>query len=430
MNRWLIARGAGPVIVALLALAGAAGAQQPGPLGLPMSRDGSGTAWLPDASPVYAWHRARGSWTFMLHDNSFLQFLADGGARGSRQLGSTNWIMGMARRPLAGGTVGFRGMFSIEAATVGACGYPDLLATGEECGNGPLHDRQHPHDLFMELVVDYHHALTDRLAAQVYAGPVGEPALGPVAFPHRVSAMANPIAPISHHWLDATHIAFGVVTAGLYTHTWKLEGSAFNGREPDRFRYGIESGRLDSYSGRAWFLPGNHWALQASAGRLVAVETDTLGAPESLTRLTASATYTVTMPGGRTWAATAAWGANRDPDRTTHAAILEGTLILPQEDALSGRAELTQKSGHDLALPGPPSDVFVVGKVAVGYSHTFPGRFGLAPGLGVTLSVSVVPPSLAPFYGRRALGGIGILASVRPPRMRGEHADHDMSTMP
>jgi hypothetical protein len=177
---------------------------------------------------------------------------------------------GTARRKAAGGDLMARAMMSAEPVTVGECGYPDLLATGESCKGGrQLHDRQHPHDLFMELAAGYERELTPGLGLHLYGGPVAEPALGPTAYPHRVSALPNPIAPIGHHWFDATPISFGVATAGLFGRRWKLEESIFNGRKPDENRYDIDLDRLDSYSGRLWVTPNDHWALQASAGRLV-----------------------------------------------------------------------------------------------------------------------------------------------------------------
>ena len=120
-----------------------------------LPRDGSGTSWLPDASPMYAFHWQRGDWQVMLHENAFLQFLDESGDRGSDQAGSINWVMGMAQRTAGPGRLMFRGMFSAEPWTVGGCGYPDLLASGERCNGEAIHDRQHPHDLMMELAAQY-----------------------------------------------------------------------------------------------------------------------------------------------------------------------------------------------------------------------------------------------------------------------------------
>ncbi|HEV2641193.1 MAG TPA: hypothetical protein VGT98_00725, partial [Candidatus Elarobacter sp.] len=222
------------------------------PLGIPMARMGSGTSWLPDATAMHASHAMLGTWELMLHGVAFLQYDDQGGKRGDRQLGSTNWGMLMAGRDLAGGRLNLRGMVSAEPFTVGSRGYPLLLQSGEAYRGQPLHDRQHPHDLFMEIAALYDHAIGNDLAVSLYAAPVGEPAIGPVAFPHRASASSDPLAPLGHHWQDATHVSFGVITTGLYTRTVKLEGSIFNGREPDAIRTNFDyKGRsLDSYAGR------------------------------------------------------------------------------------------------------------------------------------------------------------------------------------
>ena len=239
------------------------------------SRDASGTAWLPETTPMYGLNGQIGAWQLMGHGTVFAQFLYDSGERGSDQLGSINWMMLMARRQAGAGRFGLRGMFSVEPWTIRGCGYPDLLATGEVCNSEVIHDRQHPHDLFMEVAAEYDRPIRGPLRLQLYGGLAGEPALGPVAYPHRLSAAPNPLAPISHHWMDASHITFGVITAGVYTGRWKAETSLFNGREPDEHRRGFDFGPLDSVSGRVWFLPTSNWALQLSAGHLrEAEETD------------------------------------------------------------------------------------------------------------------------------------------------------------
>jgi hypothetical protein len=201
---------------------------------------------------MYMIHRARGAWELMLHGNGFVHYLDDAGDRGHDQFGSINWVMGMAHRNAGAGRVGLRAMFSFEPATIRGCGYPDLLATGERCDRQPIHDQQHQHDLFMEIAATYDRPLRGSVRWQVYGGPAAEPALGPVAYPHRLSAMPNLLAPITHHWLDATHITFGVVTGGVYGEHWKTEVSAFNGREPDEQRTGFDIAPLDSLSGRVW----------------------------------------------------------------------------------------------------------------------------------------------------------------------------------
>ena len=248
--------------------------------------------------------------------------------------------------------------------------------------------------------------------------------------------MVNPFAPITHHWLDATHIAFGVFTAGLYGHRWKAEGSLFNGREPDEYRYGIDLNRLDSFSGRLWVLPSSHWALQASVGRLNEVERELTGGRISLTRSTASAAYQRTVGGKSAVAAFVAWGANTGEGKTTHALIAEANLTFVDRDAVFARAEVSGKTVHDLAVEDPATPAaalttYTLGKLAIGYSRSFGAILGITPGFGVSGSLSLIPASLRPFYGTTAAPGVAVIMSLRPPRMdMPAHAGHDMMNMP
>ncbi len=378
------------------------------------SRQGSGTSWLPEETPMFAVHRQAGSWMLMVHGNAFLQYLHETGDRGSEQAGSINWLMGMADREAGGGHVGLRAMVSLEPWTIGGCGYPDLLASGELCDGEAIHDRQHPHDLVMELAATYDRPIGGGLRLQLYGGPAGEPALGPTAFPHRVSAMPNPIAPITHHWLDATHITYGVVTAGVYGRRWKAETSAFNGREPDERRTDFDFAALDSWSGRVWFTPTARWSLQASAGKLREAELGHAGAPRvDVLRTTVSATYhRVTS---RVWASTIAWGRNDEHGGdATNALLVESSLTVGDRDTWFGRAELSEKSGHDLDLPS--HDVFTVGKLAGGYTRYLNAWRGLRPGVGASVSAGFVPSSLEPLYGSRVNVGFGLFLTLRPAR--------------
>ena len=189
----------------------------PRPLGIPMTRMGSGTSWLPDASPMRAYHFTPGKWMLMVHGDADLYYDYQGTGRGDDQAGSTNWAMIMAMRPVGSGMLHLHGMLSAEPFTVGARGYPLLLQTGESYKGVPLRDRQHPHDLFMELSARYEVPIARNLGISLYTAPVGEPAIGPVAYMHRPSAQNDPFAPLGHHWMDATHITYGVVTAGVFT---------------------------------------------------------------------------------------------------------------------------------------------------------------------------------------------------------------------
>jgi hypothetical protein len=388
--------------------------------------EGSGTAWLPGESPMYAIHATAGGWQLMVHENAFLQFLHEAGPRGDDQTGSINWVMAMANRSVGRGTLEMSGMFSGEPWTIGGCGYPDLLASGEECDGAPIHDRQHPHDLFMELSASYDAPLKGATRWQIYGGPVGEPALGPVAFPHRVSAMTNPLAPITHHWMDSTHVTFGVVTGGVYGRSWKAEASVFNGREPDSDRTNFDFGALDSVSGRFWYLPTRTIALQVSMGRLTDAEASEAGEPRiDVTRVTASATYHRPLANNSLWATTVGWGRNAeatldtalDRDHASNALLIETNLTIADRDAWSGRLEVVGKSAHDLVVPEPP-EAFTVARVQGGYTRYLPAWNAFQPGLGAGISLSIVPESLTSMYGSRANAGFSVYATLRPKAHR------------
>jgi hypothetical protein len=386
-----------------------------GPLDISMARDGSGTSWLPHATPMYVIHRTLGAWDVMAHGNAFLQYINEPGPRGDDDFGSVHWFMGMAHRHVAGASLMFRAMMSLEPATVGKCGYPDLLATGETCNGKPLHDRQHPHDLFMELAVQYQREINPRLAYQLYGALAGEPTLGPVAYPHRISATPNPLAPVTHHWLDSTHIAFGVLSAGVYQHRWKVEGSVFNGREPDEDRWGLDLARPDSFAGRIWLLPNDRWALQFSAGHLEEGEEPELGALRvDVDRVTASATYHRRLTATTMSATTVAWGQNLEEERRTNALLAETALQLDERNSVFGRAELVEKTAHDLALEEMADTTFTISKLQAGYVRQFDAVASWVPGVGASLSFGIVPDRLRPVYDGRVSAGFAVFLSVRP----------------
>jgi hypothetical protein len=393
------------------------------------TREASGTSLLPALTPMPGAHLRAGTWQLMVHGMAFGQFLHETGERGGRQAGSVNWGMLMARRPLAGGHLGLRGMLSLETWTIPGCAYPDLLASGEVCEDGTaIHDRQHPHDLFMELAAEYDRPVRGSWRWQVYAGVAGEPALGPVAFPHRTSAQPNLVAPVSHHWLDATHISFGVVTAGLYDRRWKLEASVFNGREPDSDRVDLDLAALDSWSGRLWWLPSDRLAFQVSFGRLEDAEPDHHSATPhhdalghlddagrvDVKRSTASVTYHQPLAASRTWALTAAWGRNSERDGATDALLVESSLD-DGRHAWFGRFEVVEKPASSLDLEGVASPL-TVSKGQVGYVRYLQAWKGMSPGFGGSLSLGVVPGSAASAYGRRVNPGMAVFVTIRPPR--------------
>jgi len=309
-----------------------------GPAGVSMERMGSGTTWIPDAVSMPSRTRMVGNWMFMAHGFVFAQYDHQSGERGDDQFGSLNWAMLMATHQLAGGRFQARTMLSLDPFTVTNHGYPLLLQTGESYKGQPLFDRQHPHDFWMELGALYQRPITKSLAWSIYAAPSGEPALGPVAFMHRPSAMDIPNAPIGHHWQDATHVSFGVVTTGIFAHTWQLEGSVFNGREPDEKRWDFDPIHLDSYSGRLTLNPNAHWSFSGAYGYLKSPEG--LNPTESMHRITASAEHGTSLGSDGQVASTFVWAANKHrtmPGLANSLSVLRSSGTSARWHALIGR---------------------------------------------------------------------------------------------
>ena len=367
----------------------------------------------------------------MTHGFVFLQYDKQTGPRGDEQFGSLNWAMLMAERNLAGGRFQARTMLSLDPWTVTNRGYPLLLQTGETYNGEPLHDRQHPHDFWMELGALYQREITPNLAWSIYAAPSGEPALSSVAFMHRPSAMDNPAAPLSHHWQDATHIAFGVLTAGIFSNRWQLEGSYFNGREPDESRWNFDPIKLDSYSARLTVNPTMNWSLSTGYGYMKSPES--LHPEESMRRITASALHGAKLADGQV-SSSLIWGANihEGESHLSNSFLLESEAILDRKNTLFGRVELIQKSAEHLVVdepvilpngtpfPGFSSDrVFNVGSAQLGYIRELTRLRWTTLGVGASGTINVIPSSLEPYYGSRTPLGLFVFLRLRPYHANG-----------
>src|SRR3989442_15167258 len=386
------------------------------PLGIPESRMGSGTSWLPATPPTHAAHIMVGEGTLMLNGKAFVQYDWKQGSRGGNQLGVTNWVRGAASRSLGAGRLELRGMFSAEPWTIGARGYPLLLQSGESYRGAPLHDRQHPHDLFMELAALYERPVARNLALSLYVAAVGEPAVRPVAFPHRPSAADDPPAPISHHFQDGTHITFGVVTAGVFTRGVKLEGSWFNGREPDENRTDFDYGgrRLDSYGARVSVNPGPRWSVSGWYAFLKSPEQ--LHPDESLHRFGVSALTSQPFGEGGWWASALIWGANHPlgSGRVSNSVALESSIDLDRMNTIFGRADYVGKRDEPLVVPAAPAGAtYDVAALALGYRRTVGTFAGLAAGVGARGSGNFVPAGLQPADGSRPPGGLAGYPELR-----------------
>ena len=386
-------------------------------LNLPMNRNGSGTSWLPDASPMYMYMMGNNKSSWTIHGDIFIRYnnqdLFRQGSRGGIKWDAVSMLMGMYNR-----RVGARGLFNATAMLsadpyiMGGTGYPLLYQTGETYNGSKLVDRQHPHDLFSGLSVAYTYAINKDVDVTGYLGYPGEPALGPVAFMHRPSAMNNPNAPLSHHWQDATHITYGVGTFGLRIHDVKLEASIFTGQEPDENRYDFDKPKFDSYSYRVSWNPNAAWALQFSQGFLH--QPERLEPGVNVNRITASATNSKNM---RTlnWSQSLIWGMNRKTGQSKdeHSILYENNVQF-RTQAMYMRYEFVTKGADELELQDHFGETtFNIHSLTLGYNHQLAPAAPLEISLGLQGTFNFSPADLKTIYGPVPIG-LQIYLLLRP----------------
>lgn len=379
-----------------------------------MAREGSGTSWLPDTSLLYGrmFQPVRG-WETMAMGQLVAAGMSTSGPRGSEQLAGMSQLMWMARRSGASGTTqGLRLMVSADAWMNGGRGYQNLFQTGETSGGVALVDRQHPHDGLMELAFTGSVPLGRESRAMLYVAPVGEPALGPAAFQHRPSGWENPVAPLSHHWLDGTHITSGVLTLGA-THKDKvrLEGSAFTGREPDENRMRIDPIHIDSYSTRVSWNPNPATSAQVSYGFLKSPEA--LDPDHNATRFTASIARNWGLKAGGSLSGMLAFGRNSGHagERFSDALLAEAAYIRGKESIFT-RIERVEKD----ALPGATPGLQGVAKLTIGGFRVIRTAPDSEHSVGASLDLHSIPQGVQGSYGRSPVG-INVFYRVRLPRM-------------
>ncbi len=382
---------------------------QPAPDSMPSAHISSGTGWQPAATPGHMWMKTVAAWDLMAHDVIFVDYNQQGGPRGEAKAESVNWLMLMERHKLGHGSILFREMFSAESLTSPHPGFPELFQTGETYHGQPLVDHQHPHNVFSELALDYTRPIEEKVSWEFYGAAVGEPALGPVAYMHRASASELPIAPLSHHLQDSTHISFGVITTGLTVDRFKLEGSVFNGREPDEKRYSIQFAPLDSWSARLSAAPSRNWTAQYSYGRL---EHPEALEPGSQRRQTASVEYVLPFTNG-SWATSAVWGRvhKEVSNHNLNGYLLETTANFKLRNYAFSRMELVDK---DELFPNNPS----LPSARIG-AYTFGGARDLIQSrlwqlaLGADVTFYSKPSALDSAYGGTPVS-FQIFVRVRP----------------
>jgi hypothetical protein len=369
----------------------------------------SGTDAQPASTPsemlMTNWH----GWMWMFHGEAFLNDVQQSGPRGADKLFSTNWIMPMAQRRFGNGLLTFKAMLSFEPATISQERYPELFQQGETAFGKPIVDGQHPHDFFSELAAIYDYKLSPKTLLSFYAAPMGDPAMGPNAYPHRSSASEDPMAPLSHHLQDSTHIADDVITVGITHANFGLEASGFHGREPGEYRWNIDSGKIDSWSTRVTVNPSANWSAQYSIAQLHSPEA--LAPEDDIRRMTASIAYNRPISRGN-WASLFVWGRNQSLEDGTlgNGYLLESTLKFMNRNNAWTRIENVDRTNELLLGENPEPLGFReryfarVQAYTAGYDREFSHIPHLSTAIGGQMTWYAVPDVLRPAYGSHPVG--------------------------
>lgn len=359
----------------------------------------SGTSINPQSWPMPMFMTKVKSWDVMLMGQGFFAATQQSGPRGHDKIYGPNWGMISATHKVGRGTLMLQSMLSLDPATVTGRSYPLLFQTGETAYGKPLVDAQHPHDFFMGLGIHYAVPVSKDLLFHAYYAPVGDPALGPVAFPHRASAMELPQATLGHHWQDSTHIAVNVATVGLRHKYFRLEASGFHGAEPDEHRWNIDWGGMDSYSGRLSITPTRNWLAQVSAARIKSPEAHD---PADLTRTTASLHYTRPTSYGNHWSTSLIWGRNHNSrtQQNSNSYLLESVYPVSRRNFVTGRAELVDKT----QLFEDAHGSYRIQGYTIGYTRDVAVSRHLQAGIGANVTAYAIPDAIKPSYGERPYG--------------------------
>ena len=390
----------------------------------------SGTSLEPkttsESAPVF--HTSVGNWNLMFHANGFVLDAQQTGPRGTDKLFSVNWLMPMLSRDFGRHTLTFRTMFSLEPATVTDRRYPELFQSGETAYGLPIVDGQHPHDLFMEIAGRYDFRLSERARLFVYGGPIGEPALGPTAYPHRASASENPVAVLGHHQEDSTHVSDSVVTVGFSQGPLQLEASTFHGREPGENRWNIDTGKPDSFSSRLTVSMGSTFAGQFSVGRIN--NREALEPSLDTFRTTASLHHNVRFLRGHV-SSSLIWGRNKDlpghSPRIFNSYTAESTVNFLDRNWAWTRIENVDRDRTLLvgeiptALQDEEDPIGRVQAYTFGYERDLPiGPSFLNAGLGFQATAYGVPLQLKSVYGGHP-AAFAVFLHLRPTGNVGSH---------
>lgn len=378
----------------------------------------AGTSAEPNSTPTPMLMTMRGNWMLMFHANAFVNDTQQTSPRGGDKFFSTNWFMPMAERRLGPGQLTVRAMFSLEPATITQRQYPLLFQQGETAFGKPIADGQHPHDFFMELAALYDLKLSSKTLLSFYFAPIGDPSIGPTAYPHRASASENPVGTLGHHQEDSTHISDDVVTVGVTHGIARLEASGFHGREPDEFRWNIDQGKIDSWSTRLTLQPGQNWSGQYSYARIKSLEA--LFPTEDQARMTSSIMYNRPLNKGN-WTSTVLWGRTRSlqDDSKENSYLLESLIRFKTRNYAwtrienAGRSNELQNGANPLPAGFHEDPIGHAQAYTFGYDRDIDFVPHLRTAIGVQITTYGVADALKPIYGSDPVG-VSVFIRLRP----------------
>jgi hypothetical protein len=389
--------------------------------GIFLMNQASGTSMNPESWTMPMTMISPNGWNLMFMGQAFIMDIQETGPRAGDKLASSNYGMFSAEHDIGKGSFMFQMMLSLEPATITQRRYPELFQTGETAFGQPLVDAQHPHDFFMALGVQYAHPVGENTLLQIYVAPVGDPALGPVAFPHRASAEEIPQAPLGHHVQDSSHIASEVITGAIKYKKVRLEVSGFYGTEPPENRWIIDNGPINSWATRLSWFPTKNWMAQFSIGRLTRPERQEEG---DMLRSTASVSYTRPMQGAD-WSTSLIWGRNHKTidKRNLNSYLLESVMPIHRKNFVTGRIELIDKDelfndqpDLEAQLDRTIGSTFRIGAYTIGYTRDIGTFHSMETGIGANFTTYSTPDAIKPYYGNRPVAAVIYLrVRLKPP---------------
>lgn len=351
---------------------------------------------------------------WMVHGNAFGTGINAEGPRGGRAFASANMLMADYGQSVADHHyLNVELMATAEKWTMPAAGYPELAQAGDyHADNEPFVDRQHPHSspimgLTFSDTIDLESG-GDYL--KLFIAPRGASTDGPVAFMHRPTGMANPVAPLGHHvGQDVGHVSSGVYGIEYGFSAVRLEFSTFNGEEPSPTKVDLPTATPNSYAGRLTIGFNPSWFMMASTAYVEHPDPNTPDL-DHYSRYSLSSYNTINL--GNRWTVynSLIYGLNRNPggvltEPTSLNSFAEEFLFDSDTAKIWGRSEVLQRTPGDLEIAGDldPSTARWVSAWTIGYTRTLVRWTNAELNIGASITKTFLPVEFQPPYGGNPL---------------------------